>query len=267
MRLTSLFPSLGSPPASRILLAAVLAALTLPAGWTATAHAESPSVSVPSPDFGIRQKAAPKEGEEQGVYTASYRTLVGEGESLEEARQVCRENAIRAAVDRAGVLVTPANGGPRLIAATLVRVEEARDTLVNLPGGRAVDCVVRVRVEHRDEESLPGKGAADAARLPGKADDSAEDTAARLARERAEKSRQAMALVSPGMAMADVAALLGEPLTRLPENEHGYSCERHGDVWIVSRHETVECLRSRLRDEPGLGLCHCQGLSSNILKR
>lgn len=267
MRLTSLFPSLGSPPASRILLAAVLAALTLPAGWTAPAHAESPSAPPPSQAFEIRQKAAPQDGEEQGVYAASYRTLVGEGESLEEARQICRENAIRAAIDRAGVLVAPSSGGARLVAATLVRVEEARDTLVNLPGGRAVDCVVRVRVEHRDEESLVRKDTEGRARPAQDSGGAAGDMAALLARERAEKSSQAMALISPGMAMADVAALLGEPLARLPENEHGYACERHGDVWIVSRQETVQCLRSRLRDEPGLGLCHCRGLSSNVLKR
>jgi hypothetical protein len=75
--------------------------------------------------------------------------------------------------------------------------------------------------------------------------------------------------VVPGMSMAGVKELLGDPaaLKQAAIGPESYVCAGYGRVWIVFRDGLVSCLRTRLDYVARYGTdCHCAGNYATILK-
>jgi len=72
----------------------------------------------------------------------------------------------------------------------------------------------------------------------------------------------------PGMSMASVKALIGNPasLHQALIGADAYTCAGYDALWVVFRDGVVSCLRSRLVYDPGLDTdCHCRGNYATIL--
>ncbi|WP_245611255.1 hypothetical protein [Solidesulfovibrio alcoholivorans] len=75
--------------------------------------------------------------------------------------------------------------------------------------------------------------------------------------------------VVPGMSMANVKELLGNPpaLKQAIIGPETYVCAGYGKVWVVFRDGVVSCLRTRLDYVQRYGTdCHCAGNYATILK-
>ncbi len=75
--------------------------------------------------------------------------------------------------------------------------------------------------------------------------------------------------VVPGMSMANVKELLGDPpaLKQAIIGPETYVCAGYGKIWVVFRDGVVSCLRSRLDYVQRYGTdCHCAGNYATILK-
>ncbi len=75
--------------------------------------------------------------------------------------------------------------------------------------------------------------------------------------------------IVPGMSMANVKELLGNPaaLKQAVIGPESYVCAGYGKVWVVFRDGVAACLRTRLDYVPRYGTdCHCAGNYSTILK-
>lgn len=75
--------------------------------------------------------------------------------------------------------------------------------------------------------------------------------------------------IVPGMSMASVKELLGNPpaLKQAVIGPESYVCAGYGRVWVVFRDGVVSCLRTRLEYMPRYDTdCHCAGNYATILK-
>ena len=90
-----------------------------------------------------------------------------------------------------------------------------------------------------------------------------------MEREMREDAFFAARRIVPGMSMADVKELLGDPpaIKQAVIGPESYVCAGYGKIWVVFRDGLVSCLRTRLDYVDRYATdCHCAGNYATILK-
>ncbi|EPR43596.1 hypothetical protein dsx2_2213 [Desulfovibrio sp. X2] len=268
------------------------------------APAAPPAAPVPKPAQNAPGQPAPGQpAPEQSVpgqpgaavsQAATWRYTVGPGETLDTARRKCRAEVMRRILEKSGVAVQSASEVEDFVlppdksstyAGGLVQVKGEEDRLEAHGQSLDVVCTMSASVDReglnrrlaalRAQKTAQGpKAPAPSAaaggvgpRPPAESLDKLKEEKGRVQLSIEEETQRAMQLAEIGMRADEVRELLGEPRTVLPENARGHACALWGHVWVVFRHGTVECLRSRLEDLPDEGECQCNGVSTSIIRR
>lgn len=120
---------------------------------------EARSGATPAPP--VKKKVQPRaeEGDGPRIVTASHRWVMGSGETLADAKRMCRAEAVRSIVEQAGVVVESVSevenfvltrDQSRSYAAALVEVQSSKERLEPAGDGMAVICTVQARVDKAD---------------------------------------------------------------------------------------------------------------------
>lgn len=276
----------------------VLILLCLLAAVPVLARDERGDLPVPSTPGDGGDGAVRRRVSDMRVFSATATCFYGPQMDQGQAKRLCADQTRAKLLDAAasGLASEPAVAGARLGPAdarafvdNLLRVAVADEEVRPAADGLAVRLTLRAEVPAAD---LAGRIAAFAAnpelRAAALAETAARDrraAEARLAavpygadREfRAREMREAMRedaafaarQIVPGMSMAGVKELLGDPasLKQAAIGPESYLCAGYGRIWVVFRDGLVSCLRTRLDYVARYDTdCHCAGNYATILK-
>lgn len=199
----------------------------------------------------------PREPDGPRIVTATHRWVMGSGETLADAKRMCRAEAVRDIVEQAGVIVESVSevenfvltrDQSRSYAAALVEVQSSDDRLERAGESMAVVCTVRALVDRSDI----AKGVRDLAAEPSAARQ-AEDAwgrAERLAREERELRASVASPGDPGwQALQDKRRALSQSIDDLRREKAA-----------VVRDMQEETRRAAEAAEPGMSVSEVERL-------
>lgn len=238
-----------------------------------------------------------KAAAQETALTAEHTYILGDGETMNDARQKAFLEAKRKLLEKAGTYSEVRSAAKDFVmesdavqsfAAAFVKTEIVRDevsvvgrspavtigveakidlgevkrTLERLAQTRSQDPAARTGALTLDPPSGPiGPNASLERRLAEKE---------RIRRDLAGRETSAHLLPEKGFSRSEVARLLGTPdLTKYARiDAASYQCDAYGRLWVIFRDERVLCLRNRLAFDRDLDSdCHCEGLSTDFVLR
>lgn len=232
------------------------------------------------------------------VFSATSTCFYGQGMDAGQAKRLCAYQTRGKLIDAAasGLAADPAVArlslAPqdlRAFADSLMQVTVADEEVRPVPDGLAVRLTLQAKTPgaslaervtafaadgqlraaalaetaRRDREAAAARAAA----VPFGAD--REFRAKGMEREMREDASFAARRIVPGMSMADVKELLGDPpaIKQAVIGPETYVCAGYGKIWVVFRDGLVSCLRTRLDYVDRYATdCHCAGNYATILK-
>ncbi|WP_300162041.1 hypothetical protein [Solidesulfovibrio sp.] len=259
----------------------------------AASPAMPPAQAQPDAGDGIRRQVS-----DERVFSKTVTCFYGPNIDQGQAKRLCSQQARGRLLDDAADALARdpamANAGLspsdlRAFVDSLLAVAVADEEVRKVPDGLAVRLTLRAKTpqaglgerlmafaanpelraaalaetDARDRQAAEARMAA----IPFGAD--REFRAKEMVNEMREDAAFAARRVVPGMSMANVKELLGNPaaLKQAVIGPESYVCAGYGKVWVVFRDGVAACLRTRLDYVPRYGTdCHCAGNYTTILK-
>ena len=232
------------------------------------------------------------------IFSATSTCFYGQGMEAGQAKRLCAYQTRGKLIDAtaSGLAADPAVArlsltpqDLRAFADSLMQVTVADEEVRPVPDGLAVRLTLQAKTPgaslaervtafaadgqlraaalaetaRRDREAAAARAAA----VPFGAD--REFRAKGMEREMREDASFAARRIVPGMSMADVKELLGDPpaIKQAVIGPETYVCAGYGKIWVVFRDGLVSCLRTRLDYVDRYATdCHCAGNYATILK-